>query len=264
MKALNVGIVKDIITRNMSNDYIVEGRVDNSKIKASEFLKIVSNSPLLQLEYKVFDRLEKKHISNDMAATRYIDNNLSLFEGYTQEQLIQEHNKIKKFVDKNIAFIDDNKYNFYVALGNLISETLNDSNPDVDLIHESFTTVLNHVTEEKEVVVEEKVNELQIPKEVAPEKLIEVAINKFSEKYASLTEDDMRLIKNIASSNDRGRNDLFETLKKDNLRLLESTNKEGVEDKINGTIDKIKKMEFKNESSIKDIMSLHELKMNLL
>ena len=263
MKAINIGIIKAVITKNLSNDFLAEGKLAQSQNKASKFLKVVSESPFLQLEYKVFDRLEKKSIPNDMAATRYIDSNLALFEEFTQNEVVSEHNKIKNFVDENIALIDDAKYDFYVALGDLIFETLNKTNPDVDIIHESFTTVLNHIKKDKEIVTEQTVS-INIPKEVDGDQLIEIALKKFSEKYKTLNEDDMLLIKSIVLSNDKGRVSLFESLKKENLTVLESADKNGIEDKIHETVDKIKKMEYKNETSIKDIMSLYELKKNLI
>jgi len=263
MKAINVGIVKAVITRNMSKDFLSEGKINESKEKASKFLNVITKSPLLQLEHKVFNRLENKEISNDMAATRYIDNNLSLFEGFTQDQLINERNKLKTFIDESIALIDDEKYDFYVALGNLISETLDKKNPDVDLIHESFTVVLNHVKKEKEII-EEQETAIEIPKEFDGEKLIEVALTKFSEKYNSLTEQDMKLIKKIVLSDDLGKKNLFESLRDENIHLLKNTKNDGLEDKIVETVNRIEKMEFKNENAMKDIMSLHELKTNLI
>jgi hypothetical protein len=260
MKAINIGIVKAIISHKMGDDFLTEGKVNNSKNDAKKLLNIVKDSPVLQLEFKVFDRLENKTISSDIAATRYIDNNLSLFEGYSQKEIETEHQKLKDFVDENVAFVDQEKYELYKSIGSLISETLNKTNPDVDLIHESFTTVLNHIKKEKEINEEKTID---FPKEIDSERLIEHALNKFTKKYESLNEEDLKLIKNIVLSSEDGRKSLFETLKTDNISLLKSTQKDGMEDKIHETIDKINKMEFNNETSIKDIMSLHELKSNM-
>ena len=63
MKAINIGIVKAVITKKMSNNFLSEGNVDVSKNDATKLVDIVKNSPLLQLEYKVYDRLEKKQHS---------------------------------------------------------------------------------------------------------------------------------------------------------------------------------------------------------
>ena len=224
-------------------------------------MNIVKNSPFLQLEYKVFDRLENKNIPNDIGATRYIDNNLSLFEGYSKEQIDREHNKIKHFIDESVALVDNEKYNLYVAIGNLIYETLDKSNPDVDLIHDSFTTVLNHIKKDK-IVKEEKT--IELPKEINGERLIEVALDKFYKKYENLSESEVDLIKTIVTSKDSERKFMFEGLKNENISLLEGSKKDGIEDKIHETIDKIKKMEYKDDSSIKDILSLHTLKTNMV
>ena len=164
-------------------------------------------------------------------------------------------------MDENVSLMENDQYNLYVAIGNLIYETLNKSNPDVDKIHDSFTTVLNHIKKDKVIKEEETIN---IPEGINVDQLIETAIYKFEEKYSAINEDDMRLIKNLVLSTDKGRKDLFENLKTENISLLEQTKKEGIEDKVHETIDKIKKMEFTNESSLKNIMSLHELKKNMV
>jgi len=258
MKATNIGIVKAIISKKMSEDYLAEGKINGSKNNATKFLDIVKASPFLQLEFKVFDRLETKTISSDIAATRYIDNNLSLFESYSPSEIDREHGKITQFIDESVVLIEGDQYNFYVAVGNLIYETLNKSNPDVDQIHDSFTTVLNHIKKDK-VLKEE--NTVIIPEGIDGEKLIEVALDKFSKKYDSLTESDIDLIKTVVMSKDDERNLMFEGLKNENITLLEGTKKEGIEDKVHETIDKIKKME---NSSVKNIISLHELKKNMV
>ena len=261
MKAINIGIVKAVITKKMSNNFLSEGNVDVSKNDATKLVDIVKNSPLLQLEYKVYDRLEKKHISNDITATRYIDNNLSLFEGYSKHELIHEHLKLKNFVDETIALLENDQYDRYKAIGSLIFETVDKANPDVDLIHESFTTVLNHIKKEKVVKEEEKT---KLPKGISGERLIEHALNKFTEKYEALDESDVSLIKSIVLSENEKKQSLFNSLKEESISLLESTEKKGIEDKIVETIARIKKMEYTDDASIKNIVSLHQLKKDLV
>lgn len=260
MKATNIGIVKAIIAKKMSTDFLTEN-YNRSKSEANEFVNIIKNSPLLQLEFKVFNRLENKYISNDISATRYIDNNISLFEGYTQKDIDDEHNKINKFIDENVDLVESDKYDLYNAMNSLIYETLNKTNPDVDLIHDSFTTVLNHVKKEK-LIKEEK--SFELPKGINGQKLIEVALDKFSKKYESLDESDIKFIKTIVLSQENERKSIFEELKNENISLLGQTKKDGIEDKIHETISRINAMDFKNDSSIKDIMSLHELKKGML
>lgn len=260
MKATNIGIVKAIVSMKMSSEFLTEGKIKGSTTEVSNFLNIIKESPLLQLEHKVYNRLENKTIDNDISATRYIDTNLSLFESYSQKDIDIEHYKIKDFIDETVTLVDNKKYNLYIAISNLIYETLNKKNPDVDLIHDSFTTVLNHIKEEK-VIKEEK--QIEIPKEINSNKLIEVALDKFTEKYGSLEESDIKLIKSVIFSKDNNKS-LFESLKTENIGLLEESDNKGMEDKIHETIDKIKKMEYSEDTSIKGIISLHQLKKDLV
>lgn len=259
MKAINIGVVKAVIAKKLSTDFINEG-YNGSKALAGEFINIIKESPILQLEFKIYDRFENKTISSDIAATRYIDNNLSLFEGYSQEDINTEHHKIKDFVDESVAYIDKEKYELYNAIESLISETLNKTNPDVDLIHESFTKVLGHIKKDK-TIAEEKT--IELPKDVDGEKLIEHALNKFEEKYNDLNESEIDFIKSVVMSKESERKFIFENLKNENITLLEETKKDGIEDKIHETINKINGMEYSKDSSIKDIISLRELNLNI-
>jgi hypothetical protein len=211
----------------------------------------------------VFSNLENKTISNDIAATRYIDNNIMLFEEYSQEDINKEHNKLKNFIDETVVYIDNQQYDLYAAIGNLIYESLNKKNPNVDLIHESFVIVLENMKKDKtkEVIKEEK--SFDLPKEIDSELLIEHAFNKYKEKYSTLTESETELVKKLAFSLPQERKKMFENLKKENISILESTDKTGIEDKIHGSIDKIQKMPYNESTVIKDIMSLYELKNNI-
>jgi hypothetical protein len=262
MENINMGIVNLVVSKKLNDAYFNNTLIEESKQLTNDFFDIVKNSPILQLEFKVFNNIENKQIENDLAATRYIDNNIKLFEVWTLKEIEKEHEKLKPFLTEDIK-INDKKVNLYIAIGNLIKESLSNSDDiDVDNIHESFTLVLNHVKNTKKNIIESV--------EMINDDVIEIAVNKFNEKYESLNENDKNLFYELIKSSDEEKLELLEKYKSENLVLLEGINKDGANEKIAKAIQKIKEMSYKLNSSEflnridDDIIGLHELKKSIL
>lgn len=259
MKNVNIGIVNHIISNKLKESYFSDALIEESKEMTFNFFNVVKNSPILQLEFKVFNNLENKHIENDVIAARYIDNNIKLFEVYTLQEIKDEHNKLKSFITENIETKDSYKLQLYNSINRLIKESLKSSDEvDVDKIHESFTFVLNHLKQPKKSTISE------IDNKSINEEVIEIAVNKFNEKYESLNEEDLNLVHNLIKLDNDEKKNLLESYKAETISLLEAINTEAAKDNILKSIQKITAMNFNEFSVDDDIISLHELKKNLL
>ena len=157
MKNINIGIANLIVSSKLKDSYLNNDLIEESKKVAFNFFDIVKTSPILQLEFKVFNNIDNKHIGNDSLATRYIDNNIKLFEVYTIDEINKEHEKLNVFLTEGIIPDNDEKIQLYTAIDNLIKESLTDYDKvDVDDIHESFNVVLTHIKEPKKVLIEQQ------------------------------------------------------------------------------------------------------------
>ncbi len=262
MKNINIGIANLIISNKLKDSYLNTNLIEESKNIASNFFDIIKNSPILQLEFKVFNNIENKHIDNDVIATRYIDNNIKLFEVYTLKEIQKERQKLINITDGSVPEYfnesEQEKINLYNAISNLISESINDYDKvDVDKVHESFSTVLNYIKKPK--VLTENVNIEDVNEEV-----VEIAVNKFNEKYDSLNEDDKNLIKTLIKSNDVEKQAILESFKNENLKILEGVAEENTKESITKAIQKIKEMKYNKDNVDENIISLYELKKELL
>lgn len=264
MESINMGMANLVISNKLKESYFNDNLIEESKKLTTDFFNVIKNSPILQLEFKVFNNLENKYIENDLAATRFIDTNIKLFETYLISEINQEHNKLKPFLNEDVELNSD-KLKLYEAINDLIQQSICSYEiVNVDNIHESFTTILNHIKTPKNQLTEN--HEL----ELINEDVIEIAINKFNEKYESLDEDDKNLLKKLIKSNNTQKLELLEEYKTDCLNILESVNKQNIEDKVSKTIQKIKEMVYKSKTKefsnkiVDDIVSLHELKKELL
>jgi|ERR1035437_196364 hypothetical protein len=258
MKNINIGIVNLVVSKKLKDAYFSNSLIKESKELTNDFFDVLKNSPILQLEFKVFNNIENKHIENDLVATRYIDNNIKLFEVWTLQEVEKEHDKLKSFLTEDIQ-VDDNKVQLYIAIGNLIKESLNNYDVvDVDNIHESFTLVLDHIKNTKQNLTE------SVDTDLINEDVIEIAVNKFNTRYESLADGDKSLLQKLIRYDKNEKANLLEEYRKEDLNLLESINKETVNDVKIQAIQKIKEMKFNPETADDDIIGLHELKKDLL
>jgi hypothetical protein len=258
MKSINIGIVNLVVSKKLKDAYFSNSLIEESKEITNDFFNVVKNSPILQLEFKVFNNIENKHIENDLVATRYIDNNIKLFEVWTLQEVEKEHDKLKPFLTEDIQ-VDDNKVLLYIAIGNLIKESLsNYDTVDVDNIHESFTLVLDHVKSTKQSLTE------SIDTDIIDENVIEIAVDKFNARYESLIDGDKSLLQKLIKYDNNQKANLLEEYRKEDLTLLESIDKESVNDVKTQAVQKIKEMIFNPQTVDDDIINLHELKKDLL
>jgi len=259
MKNINIGIVNYIISNKLKDSYFSNNLNEESKKLGLDVINIIKNSPILQLEFKVFDNIENKYIENELIASRYIDSNIKLFEVYTVQEIEKEHKKLNVLINEEIIPNDSHKILLYNSIDCLIKESLNDYDKiSVDNIHESFTFVLNHLKEPKNVLIE------SVDADEVNEDIIEIAINKFNKKYELLNENDMNLFQKLIKFSDKEKEELLEEYKSENLTILESINKDNVKDNIAKAIQKIKEMKYNRKNVEDDIISLHELKKELL
>lgn len=266
MKNTNIGIANLVISNKLKESYFNDNLLEESKKLTTDFFSTVKSSPILQLEFKVFSNIENKHIDNELVATRYIDNNIKLFEVYTIAEIDAERKKLNDFLLENVvskitnADYDTKRIDLYNAIDTLITESLNDYDKiDVDAVHESFIFVLNHIKTPKTKLVEvvEDVQSIN-------ENVIEIAVGKFNQKYEALNEDDKILFQTLITSTDAEKQEILESYKSESLTLLEAINKDTVKENILKAIQKIKGMKYNKANVDDDIISLHELKRDLL
>lgn len=258
MKNINIGIANLVISNKLKDSYFNNSLIEESKKLTMDFFDIIKTSPILQLEFKVFNNLENKSIDNDLAATRYIDSNIKLFEVYTISEIRKEHEKLNEFFNEDVD-LDSDKFRLYDAIGTLITESINNNDViNVDNIYESFGIVLNHIKSPKKQLVES--HEIKS----VDNNVLEIAINKFNKKYDNINEDDKNILKKLIKSNDVEKEKLFEEYKDECIIILESVKNNEIENEIWKTIKKIREMKHNTQTINDDIIGLHELKKGLL
>ena len=132
MKNANIGIANLVVSNKLRDSYFNNTLIEESKKLTTDFFEVVKSSPILQLEFKVFNNLENKTIENELLATRNIDSNIKLFEVYTIREIQKEHEKLQTYIDENQE-LDEDRIKLYEAISNLITESLNDTDAAINV-----------------------------------------------------------------------------------------------------------------------------------
>ncbi len=258
----NVGNITLIVSEKLKKAFFGNTNINESSDVSKRFMDVVKSSPLLQLEFKVFNALDSKHINDDFTATRFIDNNIKLFETYTVKELTNERKKLSSFVDESVK-IDEKKKALYDSINNLIMESLAPSDEvNVDVVHEAFSHILTHIKTPLDKRTDILVESMNIDK--INNDIIEIAIRKFNDKYSDLNEDDKNLLVTLIKSSDSEKKELFETYKTEAINLLGKIDDPTAFEKRDAVLEKVNGITYDPKLVNESIIKLHELKMGLL
>lgn len=242
----NFGKIKAI----QATKYISESSAES----ISKFMEIVKNSSKLQNEFKIYKSLENAHIPNEALAIKHIDRNIAK-RGVLSESELE---KIQKFNEESIS-IDSTKEKLYESIHTLLHNNIDD--PDIQ--HNAYMNVLNHIQNNKPVEINET-SSFELPENVNSELIIEMAVNKFNEKYSSMNEDEKNLFNKLSTANLEEKKQIFESLKEETIKLTNDGDTNGIEDKINEAIESINNLPFDEVSADSSIIKLTNYKNHLL
>lgn len=251
----NFGIVKYIVTKKLENALLSEGK-SNEKQLSIEFFNLIKESSYLQKEFNIFKNIEEAYLTDYVE--QFINENLKQIRHYSPNKFLNEHNKLSKFIDENIALVPDDKYALYESIGILIESQIK-SNTSTAEYYKAFKNVVEYVKKDKTKKI---VESIKIPLDIEINEVLKLSLLKFNEKY-KLDEGQKQIVNSLTFGNEKDKKILFESYKNKNIELLESSTKEGYENKIMETIEKLKKMQFNESTYQHDIEKLYELNKNL-
>ena len=265
-KNINFGFIKDGLVNSTTSLYLNESKLTND---LKDFLKVVKSSPVLTLEYIVYKNIENKYIEDDLLATRYIDENISLLKKFTKKEIISENNKLSAF--ERDYQISEQKEKLYESISTIILEnTFDNTFKNVDKIHGAFENVLNYIKNNKS---NQELNENKSLFEEYKDKYLNIdfilnnEIKKFNEKYSHHSEGETGILKVLVKEDTTEKEKLFNSLINETLNkvdnLLVSEESAEVSNKLQKVKEKINEMKFNEESLIDDIVKINNLKESL-
>lgn len=268
---MNFGSVKDIYAKFLINSYIAESKGSDRKKKTNykNFIKNITENSILRTQFIVYKNIENGYFPSEVSAVEYLKENISLFDKFNKKDIIKENQKMgEKLVITYKGYeVPGTKSPVYYyktsklheAIDNLI--VLEKTAENIDRIHKSFEVVKEWLTTPKEV------SETKKPK-VDANKFLNVAVDKYNEKYSNLSEEDKSVIKTLMSNNKEEKETLLKNMVKESITLINNALKEygdsiDVKAKLLEAKDVVYNLEFNEETYKEDISKIYDLKKSL-
>lgn len=242
-------------------NYIMESKLEellkNKKNIIKEYVDIIHNDNNLASQFLFINSLHNYSLVNE--SKNYINETLSLISKKLNRKNINESNKkLYNFFKKNNlnAEVDENIRKLYENCDFVIKNNKKVSN--LNDINKSINEIANYIEEHKKTLNESATENVSMDN----------IINEYNMKYSSeLNDEEKELIKEIFSSPEQKtqrKESLFNNLKNECIEIVNNLINEETNDSDKEGLITIKegiiKMQYQNESLVKDIAKLLEMR----
>jgi hypothetical protein len=264
---MNFGTLKDIFLDKLIESYTSDNKIGKTLYK--KFIKTLKENETLKTAFIVFKNIENKTVKSETIANNYLKENISFLENFRGENSLKEQSK------KLVNILEENKIDLSGFTTKEMHKSLDDlintkkSITTIDKIQESKNNIISWLVSDK-IEINETDDKKYVRDNIDPNKFLEVAINKFNEKYKdSLTEEEKNILKILRSNSDvkiKGlvSNLIKETIKIINDHLTHSGENISIKKKLLEVKDVIYGMTENDGNYSEKALKLYELKKNII
>lgn len=247
---VNFGNVKSKLNKAYSQDLIE----NTSKYKKlyEEFLKTIKSSPILMLEYTIYENL-KKHNLEYNESLRFIEANISALSKIDKTELLKENKKLEKFDLKEIELSED-KLTLNQNIENVINESVYKKITNVNKLHESVNFLIESLTKKEETKLEKTDKGFKVSH------IFHLAKKKLEEKFSNLQPDEVEVISTFIKGDEKKKKSVFESYKKSTKNFLLNEKDNISSEVLTETFDFIDTLEYSSETAINNLSKLFEIK----
>jgi hypothetical protein len=247
---VNFGNVKSKLNKAYSQDLIE----NTSKYKKlyEEFLKTIKSSPVLMLEYTIYENL-KKHNLEYNESLRFIEANISALSKIEKLELLNENKKLEKFDLKEIELSED-KIILNNNIENVINESVFKKITNVNKLHESVNFLIESLTKKDESKLEKTDKGFKVTH------IFNLAKKKLEERFSNLQPDEMEIISSFIKGDEKKKKTVFESYKKTTKNHLLNEKDNISSEVLTETFDFIETLEYNSETAINNLSKLFEIK----
>lgn len=245
------------------NEILAEGIVSKDNKRKNlfkQYVKTIKESEILRTQFLVYDNIENQFDADQFSANIFVTENIQLLNKFKPSDIVSEN---KKLVD----------------LSEEVKETL-DNSYDLANLHESISkliftkrnpkTISERTTNTKNVIdyiTKNEVKEVSEALDVPSSVLLGICVEKYNQRYSTLTESEKKVIKVLIESNDEEKLIVYSDVIKECIELIDAKLTESdldTKDRLLKVKDKLlnDKKEI-NEDFTKNISKLIELKNSL-
>jgi hypothetical protein len=271
---MNFGTIKDIHAKFLVDSYIKETKNSINKKIYKNFIKNLVENPILKTQFIVYKNIENGYLSSEVSAVEYLKENISLFDKFNKGDIIKENTKLgdklnvtyKSYLvpgemsQSTSTMLMNKSKSIHEAINNLI--TLEKSAETINTLHESFEVVKKWLTTPKEI------SEGIKKPTVDANKFLNSAVDKYNEKYSTLSEEEKGVIKSIMSTNKKEKEIFLKNMVKESIILINNILKEyggniDIKSKLLEAKDVVYNIEYNEETFKEDITKIYNLKNSL-
>lgn len=245
--------------RNTYNNILIESitsKKDENKSVFKKYIKAIKSDEILKEQFLIFNNIENKVEADRAKATEYVKESIALLSKYPKQSIIESNTKL--FNDITFEFdVDYDKKDLHEAITTLVFTDRKAST--LDAILEATDKVVDYIINNKAKEVNEG---LDIPNSL----LISLSVGNFNEEYKDLSESEKAIVSIMIESTPEEKEKLFKDTNVECVSLINSKLEESdinAKEKLLSVKERLLNQEFNNESFIKDITKLIELKETL-
>lgn len=247
--------------KNTFNELMVEGIVTNKESNKNLFknyVKTIKENEVLKTQFLVYDNIENKIEENELKANLFIQENIALLDKFSKKDIMEANSKLIKPVKSKQGDYSNEKDALYENITKLIFT--NKNTKTIDTIVESMSFIIDYIKNNKTKTVNKS---FDLPNSM----LSKIMVDKYNEKYASLSETEKKILKVLINSDDVKKKEVYSNVIRECLDMInEKLNGSDLDtkDKLLRVKDKLlnDKMEIDEDFS-KNISKLLELKNSL-
>jgi hypothetical protein len=244
------------------NSLLAEGISKNSskeKVAFKKYIKTIKESEVLKTQFDVYYNIENKIELDKFKANEYVNECISLLDKFTKKEIKETNEKLAEpIINESLSYGDELKLKLYENINTLILTKKTPKN--IDVIVEAKNEIVDYILNNKK---EESIDGgYGLPNSV----LSEIAVDKFNEEYAELTESEKEFISVMVGSNSGEKEILYKKSIKEcldliNKRLSESSG--NIKEKLLATKETLLEKEYNEETFSSDVSKVLELKNTL-
>lgn len=250
----NFGQIKQVYNTILAET--VASKDKSNKTIFAKYVKALKENEALKTQFMVYNNIESKVEENDYKASEFIKANISLLDKFDKTELAEANEKLADEVMlEHESSANEELQKLHENINTLI---FTEKSPTtVNAIVEATSEIVEYIKSNKPKVVTEA-------SELPPSLFAAICVDRFNSEYENLDESTLKLVKTILESDEEGRKEFFNEIKKECIVLVNNKLNEGEEkEKLLAVKEKLLDMSFVVESHIDDMTSLIELKETL-
>lgn len=245
--------------KNTYNNILIESitsKKDENKSVFKNYIKAIKSDEILKEQFLIYNNIENKVEADRFKATEYVKESIALLSKYPKQSIIESNTKLIS----NVAYefdVDYDKQDLHEAITTLVFTERKAST--LDAILEATDKVVDYIINNKAKEVNEG---LGIPNSM----LLSLSVDNFNEEYKELSESEKAIVSVMIESTPEEKEKLFKDTNTECVSLINSKLEESdinAKEKLLSVKERLLNQTYNNESFIKDITKLIELKETL-